>query len=145
MTGKSDTEREMEKLRKASQIASASRTMASPYHAVMHLMSLDPSAVPEGSPGATRWLWLDRGQVKVSARLYVFLGPILAIVFLFGFVALLSMLFQGADPAPWQLVALGLTGTVLGSFALMAVWNRVVAALRPHEGTVTPPGDGDGE
>lgn len=119
------------------------------YRFVMTVMTPDPGSIPEGSPGATRWVWTDRGQIKVSGRFLVILGPPLGLTLLIGFMAMIlavgTVLFTDGQPAAWQVVAMAATGGILGLFAVLAAYNRLAAAIFGDKGGTSPAPVDDGD
>lgn len=98
---------------------------------VAKTVKVDPAAIAPDSTGARKWVWTDHGEVKISARIWGRLLPVLAVAAILGFAAAITLALSKAPIALWQQASFGLAGVVLGSFALLTVYNRIVRTVRP--------------
>jgi len=117
---------------------------ASPTKTVLGLMTPDEGVITPEMTGAQKWFWTDRGELKVSARLFAKFGTVVVVTLLVGFIAALLWLIKQQPPALWQEVSMGLSAVVLAFFVGLSVYNRIVRALRPQEAvSVLASGEGD--
>ena len=122
---------------KALGLATDMRGMKNPAVAVLELIKPDEKLVRPETPGAQRLVWVDNGQVKITARLFTRFGTVIVIIILVGFAAVVSWLLQRHAPYLWQYIAMGLAGGFVVPFAALSAYNHIVGAVRAPAAVVS--------
>lgn len=96
---------------------------------LMKLITLEKDDINPESKGAKSWIWFDKGELKISARVLVVGGPFIVLAMFFSLPAAVGV-FTMDNPHWVNYLAISYLGFLFVGIPAIAVYNRLVRRIR---------------
>lgn len=91
---------------------------------LMKMLTVREDQIDPKSMGAKHWMWIDNGQIKVSARLFMYFGPPISILLLLSLPG--GIMFISGNHSVLNTISFAYVSIFILFFLGISVFNRVI-------------------